>query len=105
LKRVFNETVKEVTNTTRSSHDDTGYMMLVVQSRDGGDEAFLAFTADDIYAMAFAEEGMPKTVVCLPLHVLILVLSVDTQAEHVFDSVKMDNPMAVKITFIVGMLA
>jgi hypothetical protein len=36
---------------------------------------------------------------------LIMVLSVDTSAEHVFDSVIKDNPMAVKMTFIVGMLA
>jgi hypothetical protein len=41
-------------------------MMLVVQSKDGGDEAFLAFTADEIYSMACAEEGMPKADVCLP---------------------------------------
>jgi hypothetical protein len=41
-------------------------MMLVVQSKDGGDEAFLAFTADEIYAMVCAEKGRSKTVVCLP---------------------------------------
>jgi hypothetical protein len=66
LKKVFNETVKAAANATRSSHDDVGYMTLVVQSKDGGDDAFLAFTPDEIYAMASAEEGMPKTVVCLP---------------------------------------
>jgi hypothetical protein len=41
-------------------------MMLIVQSKDGGDEAFLTFTADEIYAMAYAEEGTTKTVVCPP---------------------------------------
>jgi hypothetical protein len=41
-------------------------MMLIVQSKDGGDEAFLSFSADEIYAMAYAEEGTPKTVVCPP---------------------------------------
>jgi hypothetical protein len=52
-----------VANATRSSHHDAGYM-LIVQSKDGGDEAFLSFSADEIYAMTYAEEGMPKTVVC-----------------------------------------
>jgi hypothetical protein len=66
LKRGFDETVKAAANATRSSHHDAGYMMLIVQSKDKGDEAFLAFTDDEIYAMACAEEGMPKTVVCLP---------------------------------------
>jgi hypothetical protein len=65
-KEFLMKLLKKVANATRSSHDDTGYMMLVVQSKDGGDEAFLAFTSDEIYAMACAEEGMPKTVVCLP---------------------------------------
>jgi hypothetical protein len=45
-------------NATRSSHHDDGYMMLIVQSKDGGDEAFLLFSADEIYAMVYAEEGM-----------------------------------------------
>ncbi|KAF8962060.1 hypothetical protein BDZ97DRAFT_1826140 [Flammula alnicola] len=45
-------------------HHDGDCMMLIVQSKDGGDEAFLAFTADEIYAMACAEEGAPKIVVC-----------------------------------------
>jgi hypothetical protein len=39
-------------------------MMLIIQSKDGGDEAFLSFSADEIYAMVYAVEGMPKTVVC-----------------------------------------
>jgi hypothetical protein len=42
-------------------------MMLIVQSKNGGDEAFLSFSANEIYAMAYAEEGMLKTVVC-PLY-------------------------------------
>jgi hypothetical protein len=58
--------VKVVSNATSSSHHDAGYMMLIVQTKDGGDEAFLSFSADEIYAMAYAEEGMPKTVVCPP---------------------------------------
>jgi hypothetical protein len=66
LNRVFSETVKAAANASRFSHDDAGYMMLVVQSKDGGDEAFLAFTPDEIHAMACAEEGTLKTVVCLP---------------------------------------
>ncbi|KAF8817645.1 hypothetical protein BYT27DRAFT_7125939 [Phlegmacium glaucopus] len=61
---------------------DTGYMMLIVRSKDGDVEAFLAFNADEINAMACAEE--------------------DTLAEHVFESVKGDNPMAVKMTFTVA---
>jgi hypothetical protein len=65
-KKVCYENVKATANATRSSHDDAGYMMLIVQSKDGGDEAFLTFTADEIYAMACAEEGTPKKVVCLP---------------------------------------
>jgi hypothetical protein len=107
LKRVINQTVKAVANATRSSCHDAGYVMLIVQSKGGGDEAFLTFTADEIYAMACAEEGTPKTVVCPTLHALIVVLSVDTLAEHVFNSVKEDNPigMAVKMTFTVGTLA
>ncbi|KAF8810544.1 hypothetical protein BYT27DRAFT_7240700 [Phlegmacium glaucopus] len=79
---VFDQTDKAAANTTRSSLHDAGYIMLIVQSRDGGDEAFLAFTADETYAMAYAEE--------------------DTPAEHVFASVKEDNPMAVKMTFTVA---
>jgi hypothetical protein len=39
------------------------------------------------------------------IHALIMVLSVDTLAKHVFDSVKRDNPMVVKMTFVAGMLA
>jgi hypothetical protein len=66
LLRVFNETVKAVANATRSGQDDAGYMMLVVQSKDGGDEAFFSFTPDEIYAMVCAEEGMPKTVFVCP---------------------------------------
>ena len=77
-------------------------MMLIVQSKDGGDEAFLSFSADEIYAMMYAEEGTPKTVVCLPF---IMVLSIDTLAERVFDSVKEDNPMEVKMIFRIGTLA
>jgi hypothetical protein len=34
-----------------------------------------------------------------------MVLYVDTLAEHVFDSVKEDNPMEVKMNFTVGTLA
>jgi hypothetical protein len=45
-------------------------MMLIVQSKDGGDEAFLSFSADEIYAMTYAEEGMPMTVVC-PLYMCL----------------------------------
>jgi hypothetical protein len=90
-----------VANATRSSRYDAGYMMLIIQSKDGGDEAFLSFSADEIYAMAYAEEGM---VVCPPLYVFIMVLSIDT-LERVFDLVKEDNFMAVKMTFTVGMLA
>jgi hypothetical protein len=41
-------------------------MMMIVQSKDGGDEAFLSFSADEIYAMAYADEGMLMTVVCPP---------------------------------------
>jgi hypothetical protein len=41
-------------------------MMLIVQSKDAGDEAFLSFSADEVYAMAYAEEGTLKTVVCPP---------------------------------------
>ena len=41
-------------------------MMLVIQSKDGGDEAFLELTKDEIYALAYAEEGKPKTVGLLP---------------------------------------
>jgi hypothetical protein len=33
-----------------------------------------------------------------------MVLSVDTPAEHVFNSVKNDNHMSVKVTFTVGTL-
>jgi hypothetical protein len=55
-----------VANTTSSSHHDGGYMMLIIQSKDGGDEAFFSFSADEIYAMAYAEEGTLKTVVCPP---------------------------------------
>jgi hypothetical protein len=46
--------------------------MLIVQSMDGGDEAFLAFTADELYAMACAEEGMyAKDSRLFVLHALI----------------------------------
>jgi hypothetical protein len=88
-----------VANATRSSHHDAGYMMLIVQSKDGGDEAFLSFSADEIYAMTYTEEGTPKTVVYPPY---IMVLSIDTLAERVFDSVKEDNPMSFKMTFKAG---
>jgi hypothetical protein len=50
----------------KSSRQDVGYMMLIVQSKDGGDEAFLSFTADETYVMACAEKGKLKTIVCLP---------------------------------------
>jgi hypothetical protein len=91
-----------VANATRSSNHDAGYMMLIVQSKHGGDEAFLSFNADEIYAMTYAEEGMSKTVVCPPY--IYMVLSIDTLAERVFETVKEDNPMSVKMTFRVGML-
>jgi hypothetical protein len=58
--------VKAVANATSSSDYDAGYMMLIVQSKNGVDEAFLSFSADEIYAMAYAKEGMLKTVVCPP---------------------------------------
>jgi hypothetical protein len=35
-------------------------------SKDGGNEDFLAFTGDEIYAMWCAEEGTPQTIVCPP---------------------------------------
>jgi hypothetical protein len=38
----------------------------MVQSNNRGNEAVLAFTAYEIYAMACAEEGMPKAVACPP---------------------------------------
>jgi hypothetical protein len=92
-----------VANATRSSIHDAGYMMLIVQSKNGGDEAFLSFNADEIDAMTYVEEGMTKTVVCPPY--TYMVLSIDTLVECVFDSVKEDNPMSVKMTFRAGMLA
>jgi hypothetical protein len=48
---------------TKSIHRDAGDMLLIIQSKDGGDEAFLNLTADEIYAMACVEEGTAKTVV------------------------------------------
>jgi hypothetical protein len=90
-----------VANATRSSHHDAGYMMLIVQSKNGGDEAFLSFSANEIYAMAYAEEGMLNTA----LYAFIMVLFVDTLVERVFDSVKEDNLMEVKMIFRLGMLA
>jgi hypothetical protein len=39
------------------------------------------------------------------LRALIMVVSVDTKAEHIFDSVKEDNPMAVKMIYTVGTLS
>jgi hypothetical protein len=53
-----------VANVTRFTHREAG---LIVQSKDGDYEAFLSFSADEIYAMMNAEEGMPMTVVC-PLY-------------------------------------
>ncbi|KAF8811437.1 hypothetical protein BYT27DRAFT_7134005 [Phlegmacium glaucopus] len=73
---------KAIENIDLFSRHDAGYMVLIVQSKDGGDEAFLAFTVDEIYTMACAEE--------------------DTPAEHVFSSVKEDNPVAVRMTFTVA---
>jgi hypothetical protein len=78
-------------------------MMLIIQTKDGSDEAFLSFSADEIYAMVYAEEHQRQ---CLSTqYVFIIVLSSDTAAEHVFDSVKEDNPMAVKMIFRIGTLA
>lgn len=50
----------------RQNSRDAGDMMLIVQSKDGGDEAFLTLSADEIYAMKYAEEGTPKTSCCHP---------------------------------------
>ncbi|KAF8817644.1 hypothetical protein BYT27DRAFT_7247186 [Phlegmacium glaucopus] len=57
---------------------DAGDTMFIIQSKDGGDVAFLKLTANEVYAMASAEE--------------------DTQVEYVFASVEEDNPMSVKMT-------
>lgn len=56
----FNQTEKATGNATKPSQNDAGDMVLIVQSRDGGDEAFLTLTADEIYAMAYADEGTPR---------------------------------------------
>jgi hypothetical protein len=72
-------------------------MLLIVQSKDGGDEAFLKLTADEICALPFAMACAEKGVPCLSaLNVLIMVVFVDTPVEYLFDSVKEDNPMAVR---------
>ena len=64
-ERFLNTTDRPAATATKSSHRDDGYMILIVHSRDGDDEAFLTLTADEIYAMACAEEGKPYIVVFL----------------------------------------
>ncbi|KAF8804474.1 hypothetical protein BYT27DRAFT_7340101 [Phlegmacium glaucopus] len=65
-------------------HDaaDVTDVSLIVHSKDGGDEAFLAFSADDIYAMVCAGEGTP--------------------VEHVFTCLKDEDPITVKMTSTVA---
>ncbi|KAF8815812.1 hypothetical protein BYT27DRAFT_7238250 [Phlegmacium glaucopus] len=58
---------------------NAGYMSVAVHSEEGGDEAFLVFTAEEIYTMACTEK--------------------ETPAERVFLVVKQDNPIGVKMTF------
>jgi len=82
----------------RQNSRDAGDMMLIIQSKDGGDEAFLTLPADEIHAMTYAEEGTPKTSRLSSLHALKMVVSIDTRAEHVFASVKEDNPIGVRMT-------
>lgn len=54
-------------NATESSHQNVGDTTLVIHSKDGGSDAFLTFTKDELSAMWCTEEGKPKTVVC-PSH-------------------------------------
>ncbi|KAF8808722.1 hypothetical protein BYT27DRAFT_7188682 [Phlegmacium glaucopus] len=63
-------------------HHDAGDMTLIIHSKDGDDHAFLAFTADQIYAMTCAEE--------------------DTPAEHLFASVQQNNSISFKMTSTVA---
>jgi hypothetical protein len=65
-RRAFNNIIKTAANAIKSSHTDAGYMTLIVQLKDRGDGAFLTLTADKIYAMGCAEEGMPKIVFSPP---------------------------------------
>ena len=59
-KIVPNQIDKAGADATKCRHHDGGDMTLVLHSKDGGDEAFLTFSADETYAMACAEEGTPK---------------------------------------------
>jgi len=58
-ERLLNPTDRQVATAIKSSHQDDGYIKLIIHSRDGGDEAFLTLPADEIYAMACAEESKP----------------------------------------------
>ena len=64
-EKVLNPTDRQAATATKSSHQDDGDVTLIVHYRNGDDEAFLTFTADEIYAMACAEQGKPKIVIFL----------------------------------------
>jgi len=74
-EKVRNPTDRPAATATKSSRRDDGYVTLIVHSRDGDDEAFLTLTADEIYAMACAEEGKPERVV-FPSYMCLKRLSV-----------------------------
>jgi len=103
-ERFLNPTDRQVA-TAKLSHQDDGYIKLIIHSRDGDDEAFLTLPADEIYAMACAEEGEPERVDFSPSYMCLKWQSatcVDIVAERAFVSVKEGNSMSTKIFFTVG---
>lgn len=50
-------------HSTKNSRHDAGVMTVFVQSKDGGDEALLTITTDELYAMVLTDQGMPKAIV------------------------------------------
>ena len=106
-ERFLNPTDRQVATATKSSNQDDGYIKLIIRSRDGddeADEAFLTLPADEIYAMACAEEGEPESVVFPPYLCLkwLSVTCVDIVGERAFVSVKGGISMSTKIIFTVG---
>jgi len=64
-EKVFNPIDRQAATATKSSHQDDGDITLIVHSRNGHDEAFLTVAADEIYAMACAEQGKAMIVIFL----------------------------------------
>ena len=85
------------------SQHNGGNTTFVIHLNDGDYDISLTFTEDELYTLWYAEEGMPKTVICPTNVVLQLVMFVDTQGgAYFFLSEAEDKHTSVKMTITSG---